>query len=111
MVGERKVDVIEKAQGGEGIVRIEHLIPDEQKKSGCGLFAEVTIEVGAFLGCHTHTGNTETYYIQQGTGIYYDNGRSYEVKPGDVLFCEDGGNHGLKNTGDVEIKFIALIQK
>lgn len=109
--GERTVTIKEDTPGGKGIVRIEHLLSAEEKGAGCGLFADVTIEVGATLGYHEHHGETETYYITQGMGIYRDNDVEYEVKVGDVVFCDNGSGHGLANTGSDELKFIALILK
>ena len=43
------------------------------------------------------------------TGIYNDNGTKYPVKAGDVTFTPDGKGHGLKNTGDTDLVFMALI--
>ena len=43
--------------------------------------------------------------------MYHDNDKSYPVKAGDVTFCEDGGCHGLDNTGDTDLTFMALIIK
>ena len=40
---------------------------------------------------------------------YKINGKEYEVFPGDVLFCDDGESHALENTGDTDLKFVALI--
>ncbi len=108
---ERETVRIEKPYGGVGAILKEELLSKEQAGEYCNLFGEVTIEVGATLGVHLHEGETETYYITQGTGLYYDNNDSYEVTVGDVLFCESGSTHGLKNTGSEEVKFIALILK
>jgi len=32
-----------------------------------------------------------------------------DVEPGDVLYCDDGSGHGIKNTGDEDLVFLALI--
>lgn len=76
-----------------------------------GLFADVTIEAGGHLDYHEHHGETETYYILEGCGVYNDNGREYEVKAGDVTFCEDGCGHGIVCKGDEPVRFMALIIK
>ena len=34
---------------------------------------------------------------------------TYEVKPGDAMFCENGSRHGLENTGDEDLVFMGLI--
>lgn len=108
---ERATRKAEHLNGGAGFVVIESLISEEQKEEHCGLFAHVTIKAECELGYHEHHGETETYYILNGKGIYNDNGKEVAVEAGDVLFCEDGEGHGLKNTGYADLDFVALIQK
>lgn len=109
--GEREIIIRENSRGGEAVCRIEHLLNEEERGTGCGAFAQVTIDVGGVLEFHKHHGETETYFILQGTGMYRDNDKLYVVNPGDVVFCENGSGHGLANTGNVDIKFMALILK
>ncbi|HBA62328.1 MAG TPA: cupin domain-containing protein [Lachnospiraceae bacterium] len=108
---ERATERVEHANGGTGHLLKEMLLTREQMGEGCRMFARVTLEEGCELGYHEHHGETETYYILSGHGIYNDNGTEIEVGPGDVTFCADGCGHGLKNTGTEEIAFIALILK
>lgn len=108
---DRTVDVVEAAQGGKGILRRDSLLNDYEKDKYCNLFAKITLEKDAVLGYHEHHGETETYYILSGTGIYSDDGKEVEVEAGDVVFCDDGHGHGLTNTGDGELSFMALIMK
>lgn len=42
------------------------------------------------IGYHVHDGESETYYILSGRGIFNDNGTVVEVGPGDVTFTGDG---------------------
>ena len=109
--GERAVEKKEQMAGGKGHVLIEHLLNDEQLNGKCRMYAHVRLEPGCTLGVHPHHGETETYYILSGEGLYYDNDQSYPVKAGDVTFCADGGTHGLDNTGDTNLEFMALIIK
>ena len=108
---ERKVDRVENMAGGKGHVILDHLLTPEQLAGKCRLFANVTLAPGCTLGVHGHTGETETYYITAGEGLYHDNDTSYPVKAGDVTFCADGGTHGLDNTGTTDLVFTALIIK
>lgn len=107
----RAVEKVQQMAGGKGHVLIERLLTEEQLNGKCGLYAKVTLEPGCTLGVHGHTGETETYYLLSGEGVYHDNDKSYPVKAGDVTFCEDGGTHGLDNTGDTDLTFMALIIK
>ena len=53
----------------EGI-QINRLLNEQQMNGKVGLFAHVTIAPGAVLDDHTHHGETETYHILAGEGVY-----------------------------------------
>ena len=100
---------IENMAGGQGHVLIKRLLNEKQLNGKCGLYAEVTLEPGCSLGYHEHHNESETYYILRGEGNYDDNGRIRPVKAGDMTFTPDGKGHGLTNTGDTDLVFMALI--
>ena len=100
---------IENMAGGQGHVLIKRLLNEKQLNGKCGLYAEVTLEPGCSLGYHEHHNESETYYILSGKGIYSDNGTLRMVKAGDVTFTSDGQGHGMTNTGDEDLVFMALI--
>lgn len=102
---------VENMCGGTGHVIIKHLLGERELDGKCGLFAEVTIEPGCSLGYHEHHGETETYYILEGEGIYSDNGSLRMVKKGDITFTPSGMGHGITNTGNTALVFMALIIK
>lgn len=87
------------------------LLTEEKMDGKIGLFADVKIEAGGQLDYHEHHGETETYYILEGCGMYNDNGNEYEVKAGDVTFCPDGSGHGIVCKGNETLRFMALIIK
>ena len=101
----------EHMAGGNGHVIIKEILDAEQLNGKCGLYAQVTLEPGCSLGYHEHHGETETYYLTKGAGIYNDNGKEYPVEVGDVTFCADGNGHGIKNAGEEDLVFVALILK
>lgn len=106
---EREVLKIENMSGGAGYILKETLLSPAQMGKNCKLFGQVTLKPGCEIGYHEHHGETETYYLIQGSGIYKDNDKEYPVEAGDVIFCEDGSGHGLLNTGDTDLILIALI--
>ena len=97
------------AKKGKGEIFITHLLTPKEMVGKCAMFAKVRIPVGASLGVHQHVDNNETYHILQGKGLYTDNDKTYEVKAGDTTYCAAGDKHGLENTGDEDLIFIALI--
>ena len=103
------IGVKENFLGGEGTTTIRKYInPDEFGGAG-RMFAQFVISVGGSIGVHEHKGEQEVYHITEGKGEYTDNGEVYEVGVGDTLACFDGGSHGIKNIGDCELKYTALI--
>lgn len=86
------------------------LVVPEDKLEGAGRFySHVTLPVGAKVPTHAHHGEYEIYDILSGTGTYNDNGTLVPVGPGDVTYCPDGESHGLDNTGDTPLEFVAFI--
>ena len=69
----------------------------------------MTLEPGCSLGYHEHHGESETYYILSGKGIYSDNGELRMVEAGDMTFTPDGKGHALTNAGEENLVFMALI--
>lgn len=104
-----KIERIENMAGGKGHILIKRLLGEKELNGKCGLYAEVTIEPGCSLGYHEHHNESETYYILSGVGNYNDNGTVRPVQAGDVTFTPDGCGHGLENTGDTDLVFMALI--
>lgn len=109
--GEREVVTVERVNGGVGFIMKEALIGAEELGEHCKMFSKVTLPPHCELGYHEHYGETETYYILTGTGMYDDNGKAVSAEAGDVFFCKDGDGHGLKNTGEEDLSFVALILK
>ena len=108
---EREIVKAEHANGGKGYILKEALLGTEQLGEHCRMFTKVTIPAGCELGYHEHHGETETYYILSGNGMYNDNGKEVAAEAGDVFFCKDGDGHGLVNTGEYDLSFVALILK
>ena len=73
------------------------------------LFSFVQVKSGEEVEYHMHFGESETFFILSGQGIYNDNGNEVEVAPGMVTFTPSGQGHSIKNTGDEMVVFIALI--
>ena len=76
---ERQPIKAENVAGGAGYILKEELIKGEQLGAYCKMFNEVTLKPGCEIGYHEHHGETETYYLTKGAGIYNDNGKEYPV--------------------------------
>ncbi len=107
---EKTVLVREKPFGGEGHITVRNLLNDEAEMYRKGrVFAHTTIQPGCSIGYHVHTGESETYYILNGTAEFNDNGTVTTLQAGDVTFTPAGQGHGIKNIGAEPLDLIALI--
>lgn len=73
------------------------------------LFSLIQVKPGEEVEYHMHVGESETFFILSGKGVYNDNGNKVDVVPGMVTFTPSGEGHAIKNTGDEMLTFIALI--
>ncbi|MCK5780777.1 MAG: cupin domain-containing protein [Psychrilyobacter sp.] len=99
----------EKPRDGHGFIHgMEYLIGDQITNKVKIVMAN-DLEVGAMIGEHTHTDDEEFYYIISGTGKVIDDGVEKIVGEGDLVYTGAGHSHSLENTGEVKLKFLALI--
>ena len=75
----------------------------------CALYARVTVPPGVAVPYHRHEGTGESYFFLSGEGEYDDNGVKRTVRAGDSTWTPSGSSHGLVNTGDKDLVFMALI--
>lgn len=95
--------------GGNGEVYLTKFVKSEDIDGKGRFWAYCRLPAHCSLGYHKHEGEFETYYFLKGTGVGNDNGTLKPVGPGDVLICKDGCSHGLENTGDEDLEYIAVI--
>jgi len=104
-----EAQVNENMRGGDGSVKIEHLLNAQEMNNKGRLFARITIEPGSSIGYHVHEGEMEAYYIISGEAQYDDKGETVTLYPGDTTHTPVGEGHGLKSVGSVPLELIALI--
>ena len=73
------------------------------------VFARVALRPGSMAPLHKHEGSFEAFYILAGKGEVNDNGVTAQVKLGDVMFTDDGESHSIRNTGETDLEYIALV--
>jgi len=106
--------VVEKARGGPG--KVDCLFAFQMGKAPDGssfqAIASQTLEPGSGLGYHQHADNEELYVILSGQGTFMDNGNVEKpVGPGDMTLTLKGEWHGLTNTGNEPLRFLAVVAK
>ncbi len=103
-----RAELKEKMRGGEGTVKLLHLVEKEHMKNA-RLMAQLTISPGSGIGTHEHSGETEYFIIQKGRGIALDNDREKELNEGDVLITGGGESHNIRNEGPGDLVLLAVI--
>ena len=104
-----KKEIKQNMFNGKGEIHFIHLLEDKQKNGMLRVYAQVTIPPMCSIGYHEHQGDSESYYILSGEGIYQDNDKKYIIKAGDHTFCKEGNGHGLENDGNDPLIMMALI--
>lgn len=66
------------------------------------------IPPGGVSGEHLHTRTEEIYFILSGRGQITLDGRSYQVRAGDLILTSVGTRHGLRNTGTEGLGWLVI---
>ena len=106
--------VREKPRGGPG--KMDCLFAFQMDKGPQGSAFQMvvyqTLEPGNGVGYHQHEDNEELYAIISGNGTFTDNDRVEKVVgPGDITLTLKGEWHGIINTGNEPLHFLAIIAK
>jgi mannose-6-phosphate isomerase-like protein (cupin superfamily) len=107
---EERIHERKKMFGGEGEAEFHRILNGPEEMYGKGrVFSHTILEKGAEIGWHVHHGDSETYLILKGQGLYNGNGILRNVGPGDVTIVGDGEGHALQCISDEPLEAIALI--
>lgn len=98
-----------ECHGGAGALDYTVVLGDQDLKGRHLKFVHDDIlSPGVSIGLHTHTDDEEYYYIVEGRGTMTLDGVAYEVKAGDITAVFPGGEHGLVNTSDTDLRMIVI---
>ena len=106
---QQEFDQMHDPKGGKGCLDRWNLLPPSFADKKIEAFATVALEVGGLVGEHRHINNAELFFFIEGQGSVLDNGQEAQVGPGDLLATEQGGSHGVRNSGQVPLKYVAVL--
>lgn len=106
---DQKITVNEHMRGGEGSVQLHQLLAPEQFCGHGRLFSRMELAPGCSIGGHAHNGESETFYILEGTALFTDDGVEVTLHPGDVAHTPSGHSHSIANAGQEPLVMVALI--
>lgn len=101
--------VNENMRGGDGSVKITHVLSRDEYKGNSRLIGVITLEPGCSIGAHVHENEEEVFYIMEGTATYLDNGETVTLNAGDSCVCLGGEKHSIANRTDSTLKIFAVI--
>ncbi len=101
--------IIKKVSPENGIAQFDKVISTKTTSGKVRMYAKVVLEIGAQVAYHTHTGESESFYILKGTAEYNDDGEIITLHAGDYTNTTSGHSHGIKNVGYDPLEFMALI--
>lgn len=106
---EKETNIYKNLHAGEGEVEISKVLDDDDVE-GLKLFATVTVPPGGSIGYHQHLTESEGYYILSGVAEFIDaDGKPKEVESGELCLITKGQSHGIRNIGDTELRFLAIV--
>ena len=110
MVRKHNLETKQNVRGGNGPVHFYHVLETEELYGHGRLYAKLVLPPGSSIGVHEHIGETEPYYILEGTATFIDeNGQRVPIEAGDVCTILPGQSHGVENTGDQDLVMMALV--
>lgn len=99
----------EENSKGETKMYLSDLKEFEGKNPRLRMYSLARLKPGEMVEFHVHEGECEYYYILSGHGVYDDNGTKTKVEEGTITFTPSGEGHGIENTGDEMLEFMALV--
>lgn len=90
-------------KGGEGVTEARMYLDDLNR------IMVMKLKPGASIGYHLHDKGSEIIYVIEGKGTAVYDGEDETVSAGMCQYCPKGHSHGLKNTGDEDLVFFAVV--
>jgi mannose-6-phosphate isomerase-like protein (cupin superfamily) len=100
--------VSKRSRGEAGEILVGDLFSPEELGSAWDFVQCVKLPPGSAVGEHTHRGDEELYYIFEGRGTMTEDGEEFAVGPGTASLCGSGDSHGLVNTSEADLVFLAV---
>lgn len=101
--------VNEAMRGGDGSVKVRHVLNPDEIHGKSRMTAVITLEPGCSIGDHVHENEEEIFYVMRGNVIYNDNGETMTLSAGDSCICYGGEKHGVANKSDETAELFAVI--
>lgn len=98
-----------KVWGGKGELDLCKILTPEELGGRAKLFNIVTVAPGQSIGLHSHTDDSEVYFLLEGELEVTDNDTKTTMHTGDAMFTADGGTHSAENCTGQVAKVLAVV--
>lgn len=98
----------ETIHGGDGKCRHTVVFTNEEMEAPVRFINYTILPPAASFGLHKHGNDNEFYVILSGEGVYVEDGKEAAVKKGDIIMNAPYGDHGIRNTGDVDMEVLVF---
>ena len=105
---EQALSVFSNCDGGTGDLLHCELFSGKEFDAPIHFFYYPTFPPGCSIGDHTHQNDQEIYILLSGTGIMTFDGEEVPVSAGSVTVNRPYGTHGLKNTGEEDMRVLVI---
>ena len=93
---------------GEGLCPHCMVISGEEFDTPVRFLNYTVIPPKCSFGQHKHGDDNELYIVLEGTGEYTEDGNTVRVAAGDILMNARFASHGIRNTGDTDMRLIVI---
>lgn len=100
---------IESCHDGQGTIDFTEVLGKAQTDGrSLNFIHDDLLPPGSSIGVHRHAQDEEYYLIVEGAGTMTLDGTPHPVAAGDITAVYPGGQHGLVNDGDVDMRVIVI---
>ena len=94
--------------GGTGLCRHATVFQGEEMQAPVRFINYTIVPPGASFGLHRHGNDNEFYIVLDGDGVYTQDDRDIPVTAGDIIMNPASGAHGIRNTGDSDMRLLVF---
>lgn len=105
---EQALSVFSNCHGGTGDLPHCELFSGKEFDAPIHFFNYTTLPPGCSIGDHPHQNDQEIYILLSGTGVMTFDGEEVPVSAGSVTVNRPYGTHGLKNTGEEDMRVLVI---
>ena len=99
----------DQCHGGVGAIDWTNVLGGgELEGKHLNFFHDDILPPGTSIGVHRHEDDEEYYYIVSGRGTMTLDGERMDVATGDITGVYPGGEHGLENNSDADLRIIVV---